>query len=241
MEYVILAAGQGSRFVREGETAPKPMVSILGQPMIERLIKLLLACGGERIHVVTNPEMPTLNKRLAELVEEGLPINFRPIVSDNSFYSLSEACRDVKGRFIAMTTDVIFITEEFRKYAKLVEDAPADEALMALTYYVDDPSPLYAHLSDDGSQVINYRYGGEPFPGKPIVSAGMYGLTPEMLNIAQEGGYPESLSDFQRILAVGSKIKVRPIDVGVAFDVDNGHDRLSAEAFLQEQNGEHYV
>ena len=49
MKYVILAAGLGSRFVAEGEMNPKPLVGILGQPMIGRLIKVLMSCGGESI------------------------------------------------------------------------------------------------------------------------------------------------------------------------------------------------
>lgn len=239
MEYVIIAAGQGSRFVREGETASKPMVRILGRPMIERLIRVLLDCGGSKIHIVTNPAMDDLNEHLARLRDvEGLPIEFRPLVSDNLFYSLSEASLGVKGRFIAMTADAIFPTAEFKEYVKAVEQMPDGEAIMALTRFVDDESPLYAKLSDDESEVVNYRYGGEPFEGAPIVSAGLYGISDRILQIACEDSYPESTSDFQRILAVGSKVKVRPFVMSKAFDVDHGHDRRLAEEFLAKVNGE---
>lgn len=233
MNYAILAAGQGSRLLREGEKASKPMISILGQPMIERLIRILLDCNAESIHIVTNPAMDDLNSHLARLRdEEGLPINFRPIVSDNSFYSLSEAARDIKGKFIAMTVDAIFPTAEFRQYVKAVEAMADGEAIIALTRYVDDESPLYAHLSDDETEVIDYRYGGEPFPGAPICSAGMYGITDKTMKTAQEDRYPESTSDFQRILAVGDKIVVKPFIMSKAFDVDHVSDRIKAEEFL---------
>lgn len=233
MEYAILAAGQGSRLSKEGVKESKPMIRILGQPMIERLIRLLVSCGAERVHVVTNPAMDDLNEHLAYLRDtEGLPVSFRPIVSDNSFYSLSEAARDIKGKFIALTVDAIFPLDEFKDYIKAVETMPEGMAVMALTRYVDDESPLYARLADDESEVIDYRYGGEPFEGTPIVSAGIYGITDKIMDIAQRDQYPASTSDFQRILAVGNDIKVVPFVMSKAFDVDHVSDLRSAEQFL---------
>ncbi len=209
------------------------MIRILWQPMIERLIRLLVSCGAERVHVVTNPAMDDLNEHLAYLRDtEGLPVSFRPIVSDNSFYSLSEAACDIKGKFIALTVDAIFPLDEFKDYIKAVETMPEGMALMALTRYVDDESPLYARLADDESEVIDYRYGGEPFEGTPIVSAGIYGITDKIMDIAQRDQYPASTSDFQRILAVGNDIKVVPFVMSKAFDVDHVSDLRSAEQFL---------
>ena len=204
------------------------MISILGQPMIERLIRLLTDCGAERIHIVTNPAMVDLNNHLADLcANTDLPVSFRPIISDNSFYSLSEAARDIKGKFIAMTVDAIFPPSEAM---------PDGTAVIALTRYVDDESPLYARLSDDEGEVIDYRYGGEPFEGTPIVSAGIYGITDRIMEIAQENQYPASTSDFQRILAVGDKVRVVPFVMSKAFDVDHVSDRLAAEEFLAKVN-----
>ena len=233
MDYALLAAGQGSRLSKEGVKESKPMIRILGQPMIERLIRLLVSCGAERVHVVTNPAMDDLNEHLAYLRDtEGLPVSFRPIVSDNSFYSLSEAACDIKGKFIALTVDAIFPLDEFKDYIKAVETMPEGMALMALTRYVDDESSLYARLADDESEVIDYRYGGEPFEGTPIVSAGIYGITDKIMDIAQRDQYPASTSDFQRILAVGNDIKVVPFVMSKAFDVDHVSDLRSAEQFL---------
>ncbi len=109
---------------------------------------------------------------------------------------------------------------------------PDGEAIMALTRYVDDESPLYAKLSDDETEVVDYRYGGEPFPGTPIVSAGIYGISDAIMDAAQADGYPASTSDFQRILAVGDKVTVRPFVISKAFDVDHVSDRIKAEQIL---------
>lgn len=238
MNYVILAAGLGSRFVKEGIDTPKPMVEVMGKPMIERLVEVLMSCDAEKIYIVANSRMTNFVAHLEKMKANGAPLVVRPIISDNSYYSLTEACKGIEGKFIAMTVDTIFPTGEFRKYAADVAAMPSGEVLMGLTKFVDDESPLYAKIGPDGD-VIDYKYGGEPFPGEVIVSAGIYGLTSDAMNVvAARKGYPESLSDFQRILAAETDIKVVPFVFSKALDIDCTHDREVAEAFLREINGE---
>lgn len=240
MNYVILAAGLGSRFAKEGITTPKPLVPVMGRPMIGRLIDVLMSCNAEKIYIVANSRMTDFVEFLEKLKAEGAPLDIRPIISDNSYYSLTEACKGVPGKFIAMTVDTIFPIDEFRKYVAEVEAMPDTEVIMGLTKFVDDESPLYAKLNSHG-EIIDYKYGGEPFPGEIIVSAGIYGLTPHAMKVvAERPGYPESLSDFQRILAAETDIKVVPFVFSKALDIDCTHDRSVAEAFLREMGEEEY-
>ena len=233
MNYVVLAAGLGSRFVKEGISTPKPMVEVMGRPMVERLIEVLMSCGAEKIYIVANSRMTDFVEFLEKLKADGAPLDIRPIISDNSYYSLTEACKGVEGKFIAMTVDTIFPTDEFRDYVRAVEEMPPHEVLMGLTRFVDDESPLYAKLDEDGD-IVDYKYGGKPFPGEIIVSAGLYGLTSEaMAVVAKRKDYPESLSDFQRILAAETKIRVLPFMFSKALDIDCTHDREVAEAFIR--------
>ncbi len=101
MNYAILAGGQGSRFVKDGVQVPKPLVKILGRTMLQRLIDLFMANGAERITVSANANMPMLMEALEQCVKMGLPVEVRPIVTDNSFVSLLNACRDLGNKFIA--------------------------------------------------------------------------------------------------------------------------------------------
>ncbi len=232
MDFVILAGGLGSRFVKEGYEVPKPLVPLFGKPMMGVLIDTLMKCGAERIYVGANARMQQLIDYLEGLKGEGLPIEVRPIITDNSYCTLKAASEGIEGKFIAMTCDAIFPTDEFQGYVKAVEDADTDVALMGLTRFVEDESPLYARLSGSG-EVIDYRYGGEPFEEGTIVSAGLYGLSGKIMGVIPELGLePESLSDFQRLLAVKTPVKVRPYEFTIAFDVDNTRDRLHAEEFL---------
>lgn len=240
MNYVILAAGLGSRFAAEGIDTPKPLVPVMGQPMIGRLVRVLMSMGDcESIHIVANSRMEGLVPYLEGLRAEGAPLVIKPIVSDNSYTSLRLAAEGIEGRFIAMTVDAIFADSEFARFVREVGHMPDGEVCMALTRYIDDESPLYGRLSADGSEIIDYRYGGEPFAEGAIVSAGIYGLTSEAMQVvARRDGYPKSLSDFQRILAAETPLRVRIFEMAKALDVDCTHDREAAEAFLAEANGE---
>ncbi len=232
MDFVILAGGLGSRFVKEGYEVPKPMVPLFGKPMIGVLINTLMKCGAEHIYVGANARMQQLLDYLEELKGEGLPVITRPIITDNSYCTLKAASEGIEGKFIAMTCDAIFPTDEFKEYVKAVDEAGAEVALMGLTRFVEDESPLYARVSETG-EVIDYRYGGEPFEEGVIVSAGLYGLSGKIMSVIPELGLePESLSDFQRLLAVATPVKVLPYEFTIAFDVDNTRDRLHAEEFL---------
>lgn len=239
MKYVILAGGLGSRFVKEGYDCPKPLVPLFGEPMIGRLIRTLMKFGAEEIYVGANARMQPLLDYLGELSGEGLPVVTRPIITDNSFCTLKAASEGVKGKFIAMTCDAIFADKEFGGYVKAVEDMADDEAVMGLTRFVEDESPLYAKLNETG-EVIDYKYGGEPFPGDIIISAGLYGLSDRCMDVIKEEGLePESLSDFQRLLASATPIKVLPYEFEIAFDVDNSRDQKHAEEFLS-AGGAHF-
>lgn len=233
MNYVILAGGLGSRFVKEGYDCPKPMVPLFDRPMIGVLIDTLMKSSAEHIYVGANARMGQLIDYLERLKGEGYPIEIRPIITDNSYCTLKAASEGIEGRFIAMTCDAIFPTDEFQDYVKAVGAAADDVALMGLTRFVEDESPLYARISEDG-EVIDYRYGGEPYAEGTIVSAGLYGLSREIMGVIDaEGLHPESLSDFQRLLAVETPVKVMPYEFTIAFDVDNTRDRLHAEEFLK--------
>lgn len=236
MDYVILAGGLGSRLLKEGLSVPKPMAPLMGEPMIGRLVRILTSFGAEKIQISANGRMPMLIEYLEGLREKGYPVVVRPIITDNSYCSLKEAARGLEGKFIGMTCDAIFTNREFEDYIREFEGVTNETVLMGLTKFVDDESPLYARIAPDG-EIIDYRYGGEPFAEGTVVSAGIYGLSRRAMDyIIETDKHPSSLSDFQRILAAESPLTVEPFYFEKAFDVDNLHDREAAETFLRENN-----
>ena len=57
MKYAILAAGDGSRLVQEGETRPKPLVRVGGETLIDRLLRVFMTNDATEIAVICNPQM----------------------------------------------------------------------------------------------------------------------------------------------------------------------------------------
>ena len=232
MNYAILAGGHGSRFQREGVMTPKPMVEVGGKPMIERLIEVLQRCGAETIAISANPRLEGFVDFLEGLARRHGNLSVRPIITENSYESLLAATDGLDNRFIAMTCDTIFPVDEFAEYSRRVVGMADDEVVMGLSRYIDDASPLYARIGGNG-EIIDYRYGGEPFADGAIVSAGLYGLSRASVEAVRGSDYyPTSLSDFQRTLAVRTPVRVMPYEFSTAFDVDNCHDRVKADEFL---------
>lgn len=233
MDYAIIAAGQGSRIYAESGLE-KPMVPIGGVPMIERLVRVLLSVCPGTVHIVTNPAMKGVNEHLHYLRDdEGLPIEFRPIISDNSFYSLEEASKGIDGRFVAFTVDTLFRPDDLKQFIAQFESVPAGEVLMGVTDYVDDESPLWYRLSADGREALECRKGGEGFGGDPVVSCGIYGIDGKTMDYVRRGRYPDSTSDFQDILAKNPDVKARPFFFDMAFDVDHVADLEKANEYIR--------
>ena len=54
MKYAIIAAGNGSRLAKEGVTAPKPLVKVNGEQLINRLIRVFCSNNATEIVVICN-------------------------------------------------------------------------------------------------------------------------------------------------------------------------------------------
>ena len=66
---LILAGGKGTRLRPLTETTPKPMITVAGRPILERLVLHLVGWGVRRIFLSVN--------HLAKVIEDGLATNTR--------------------------------------------------------------------------------------------------------------------------------------------------------------------
>lgn len=67
MKYAIIAAGQGSRLADEGVSAPKPLVNVGGECLIDRLIRIFMAQEATEICVICNEQMPQVAEQLRQM------------------------------------------------------------------------------------------------------------------------------------------------------------------------------
>lgn len=87
MEFAIIAAGEGSRLRKEGFNLPKPLLPLHGVPLIERLIRVFVKEGAQRVHVIINKQSPELKLFLEKTTFE-LPIVLIEEDTASSLHSL---------------------------------------------------------------------------------------------------------------------------------------------------------
>ena len=132
MKFAIIAAGEGSRLAQEGVSLPKPLVSIGGEPMIERLVRIFNANGAEEVVIIINNLHPQTEAHLRHRISEGWGSNVRLVAkstpsSMHSFHELSAYLQDAP--FCLTTVDTIFREDDFSAYIRAFQhSAPTDHA-----------------------------------------------------------------------------------------------------------------
>ena len=104
MKFAIISAGEGSRLSQEGVTLPKPLVQLNGVAMIDRLIRIFIRNGADKVVVIINNESPLTKEHLAKLQQE-TEVPLEVVVkttpsSMHSFYELSSYLQKWKFCFL---------------------------------------------------------------------------------------------------------------------------------------------
>ena len=230
MNYAIIAAGEGSRLAQEGVAKPKPLVELQGEPMIGRLINIMLRCNAQSISIIVNEHMTEVRKYLESLQ---LPVPLNLVVkttpsSMHSFWHLSRVIPD--GKFCLTTVDTIFREQDFKGYIDSFEADESHDGMWAVTPFVDDEKPLWVEV-DEMMNITAFR--DKRWEGAKYVSGGVYAMTNQAFDVLDqciEQGISR-MRNFQRALVeAGYKLQAYSIDKIV--DVDHAGDIITAESFL---------
>lgn len=231
MNYAIIAAGEGSRLAQEGVAKPKPLVELQGEPMIGRLINIMLRCNAQSISIIVNEHMTEVREYLESLT---LPVPLNLVVkttpsSMHSFWHLSRVIP--QGKFCLTTVDTIFREEDFKGYIEAFETDTAHDGMWAVTPFVDDEKPLWVDV-DDEMNITAFK--DKAWEGAKYVSGGVYAMTDNAFRVLDDC-IEQNISrmrNFQRALvAAGQHLQAYSIEKIV--DVDHVDDIATAEAFLQ--------
>lgn len=229
MKYAILAAGEGSRLEQEGVKVPKPLVSISGEAMIDRLIRIFNDNDAEEIYVIANNLAPQTQQHLRDMqiMDSKLHIVVETTPSSmHSFHALSRIMG--KGRFCLTTVDTIFDERDFAQYIRTFQESDYD-GLMAVTDYIDDEKPLWIE-TDRNLKITAFLDQG---PTK-YISGGIYCLSDRVFPILDRciANGMSRMRNFQRqLVAEGLRLKAYPF--GKILDVDHAEDIAKAEIFLK--------
>ena len=234
MKYAIIAAGEGSRLVQEGVAAPKPLVKVGGEMLIDRLIRVFMDNNASEICVICNEQMTAVAEHLKQIAEAGcVPLKYLVKSTPSSMHSMWELSKWLKDEpFVLTTVDTIFRENEFKAYIAAFEQmigAGKCDGLMGVTDYIDDEKPLYVGTSDEMTITGFYDTCDNP----KYISGGIYGLTPKSIDTLRrciERG-DSRMRNFQRAL-VSDGLKLKAYGFSKVLDIDHASDIQKAEDFL---------
>lgn len=240
MKFAIIAAGEGSRLSAEGVTEPKPLVTVGGEHIIDRLMRIFMRNGADEIDVICNDRTNLVSEHLLGIEEDGLdgypiPLQMHVKSTPSSMHSFFELSPRLEGHaFVLTTVDTIFREDEFSEYVKAFRQCLSDgyDGLMGVTSYVDDERPLYV-ATDDGMGITGFLDDDARHLCK-YVSGGIYGLAPnaiDTLRACMSRG-ESRMRNFQRgLLRDGRRLKAYAFSK--VLDIDHKADIAKAEEFLR--------
>ena len=235
MKYAVIAAGEGSRLIKEGITTPKPLLEVNGEKLVDRLLRIFEAQGASEVAVICNEQMTEVSDHLVAVQQNyRLPLRLVVKSTSSSMHSMWELSRWLDdGPFVLTTVDTVFREAEFSRYVSDFQEAlQCDDAdgLMGVTDYIDDEKPLYVGVGE-GMWITAFL---DQCDVPRYVSGGIYGLTPKSLDTLRacvERG-DMRMRNFQRaMLRDGLRLKAWPFTK--VLDIDHASDIQKAEAFLR--------
>jgi choline kinase len=237
-EAVILMAGTGSRLRGNEKSLPKPLLPLLGRPLISYLFDSLARNGIETVHAIVGYESETVMEQTTALIPAGLRVEFvenRDWQKQNGISVLAAADR-VRSSFLLTMSDHLFDPELIR----ILMDAAAPDCInlavdrkIESIFDIDDAMKVQI----DKDRVVAIA---KNLPAYNAIDTGFFVCAPmlfDYLRQAKRNG-DCSLADGVRLAAVAGK--VRAIDIGDAWwqDVDTPAMLAVAEKRLRSQTAE---
>jgi 1L-myo-inositol 1-phosphate cytidylyltransferase len=231
-EAVVLMAGSGSRLRGSDETFLKPLVPILGRPLVCYVIDALIEAGINKINFIVGYQ----SERLRAAMEKLIPPKREWVFIENPYWqkqngvSLLAAANRVTAPFLLTMSDHLF---DNAIVDLLIESADFDLLNLAVDRKIDSVFDLddAMKIQTDGDKVVAI---GKNLPDYDAIDTGLF-ICPEAifdyLERARSGSNRNdcALADGVRLMATDGK--VRAIDIGDAWwqDVDTPKMLLRAE------------
>jgi NDP-sugar pyrophosphorylase family protein len=229
MKAGVFAAGMGTRFQEAGWRQPKPLIALLGKPLIAHVLENLFRAGIEEVDLLLNEE-PLFDPVAAYV--EALPEHFRVRTWRKTTKTSYESFRFLMDRigsppFLLSTVDTIFHEHTLKDFLMVRSYPTLSRLALAVTDFVHDEKPLWAEVSEEGRVLAL----GESVSRKEEVTAGLYLVLRELTGQVKEKPFA-ALRDFLGAL-VQEEGEVWAKRFPMALDIDCPEDVRVAESLLQ--------
>jgi len=230
MNLAILAAGESSRLKAEGLKIPKPMVSIKGETIVERIIRLGVSNGVSSIYCIINEEEMALRDFFIS-GDFQVPVKLIIRTTESSMHSLFALAPYLTDEpFLLTTCDSVFDELEFSNFVSyLRENSNISEGVLAVTQYIDDEKPLCVEM-DAEMTITSFS---DTQKGYNWATGGIYYFSPgifKMIKTAHELNISRLRNFLRLLLRNGYKLKGYPFSK--IIDVDHLKDIKTAEKYL---------
>jgi GTP:adenosylcobinamide-phosphate guanylyltransferase len=230
---LILAGGEGSRLAADGVPGPKAAVPVGGRAQILRLVDTFVALGIPTITCMVRDDFPDVVATLNHAGSDRL--RTFACHTPSSLHTLTEGLRRVPpGPVFCSMVDTVMPDRDWHAVFDDARRQLADgaDAVLAVTPFVDDESPLWVERDAAGFAT---RIGG-PAVAPPCVTGGVYAFGRRARELAdqarREGGTRMRyfLADLVRVGGrVGTTEVARIVDLDHKRDIEMADALLSAE------------
>lgn len=153
MNIIIPIGGVGARFQSDGYTRPKPLINILGRPMISHVIDNLKLSSNDTIYIIYNSD---LDKFVFNDVIKHMYPNIKLMVIDHRTRGAAETVAmclqqlseiELTKKTITIDCDTFYVYDVVTKYRSQTDNA--------VFCFVDtQKDPIYSYVSFDNSPII---------------------------------------------------------------------------------------
>lgn len=235
MEAVVFAAGLGTRLRPLTERLPKALVEVAGRPMLEHVIRRLIAAGADRIVINTHP-FPEQIRRFLEATDFGVEIleSYEPDGPLETGGGLKRAAALLRrdAPIILHNSDIL---TDFDLRAMYAAHAAADAlATLAVAdrattrYFLFDETGLCGHedRAKGTRRVVRESTGAV----RPRAFGGVHVVAPELPSLLAEEGAFSIVGPYLRLAEEGRRIAAFEIGESTWVDIGSPAKLMEAEA-----------
>ena len=236
MKGLIIAAGEGSRLSNKGNS--KPLVPLLGLPLIERVILNAKGVGITDFYIVTGYNGEKLRNHLDQFAQNR-DLKITHLINNQwkkeNGLSVLKAKGEIDENFILLMSDHIFDESILGDLMKTQEKIADGEIILAVDYNlknktvdIDDVTKV---LVDDKNRIVNI---GKSIKEYNAYDTGIFLCSPVIFEALEESSANEntSLSAGIKILVKKERARVFDIEGQYWIDVDDEKAFKKAENIL---------
>lgn len=197
---MIVAGGRGTRLAPLTDTCPKPLLPLVGVPILQGQITRLAAAGIRRVWLVVGPDTSPFEFLVEELSPHGVAVTLvpepRPL---DTAGGVRAAIGETSGPVVVCNGDVLTDVD----LAALVAAHTRGNAAATLSLIRVDDTSSYGVCVRRGTRVVDFVEKPEPgaLPDQDTVNAGTYVLAPDALDAFAPGPLSFERDVFPGILA----------------------------------------